>query len=74
MWVRRCSPRSSGSSPLESGTAERALELFERGYADFVLEPFAATDEYSPNGVSRRERAGPFAANLGGFLSALSMA
>ena len=30
------------------GDHERALELFERGYGDFVLEPFAATDEYSP--------------------------
>ena len=36
-----------------------------------MLEPFAATDEYSPKVFPERERAGPFAANLGGFLSAL---
>jgi trehalose/maltose hydrolase-like predicted phosphorylase len=53
------------------GEREQALELFERGYAEFVLEPFAATDEYSPRVFPDQERAGPFAANLGGFLSAL---
>jgi trehalose/maltose hydrolase-like predicted phosphorylase len=53
------------------GERERALELFERGYAEFVLEPFAAPDEYSPKVFPDQKRAGPFAANLGGFLSAL---
>ena len=53
------------------GDRERALELFERGYGDFVLEPFAATDEYSPKVFPDQQRAGPFTANLGGFLSAL---
>ena len=53
------------------GDRERALELFERGYGDFVLEPFAATDEYSPEVFPDQQRAGPFTANLGGFLSAL---
>ena len=53
------------------GEREQALELFERGYAEFVLEPFAVTDEYSPKVFPDRERAGPFAANLGGFLTAL---
>jgi hypothetical protein len=53
------------------GERERALELFERGYAEFVLEPFRVTDEYSPKVFPDRERAGPFAANLGGFLTGL---
>lgn len=53
------------------GERDRALELFERGYAEFALEPFSATDEYNPNVFPDQERAGPFAANLGGFLSAL---
>jgi trehalose/maltose hydrolase-like predicted phosphorylase len=50
------------------GDRGRALELLERGYGDFVLEPYSATDEYSPLVFPERERAGPFAANLGGFL------
>jgi hypothetical protein len=53
------------------GEREQALDLFERGYAEFVLEPFAATAEYSPKVFPDQPRAGPFAANLGGFLSAL---
>jgi hypothetical protein len=53
------------------GHREEALELFERGYGDFVLEPFAVTDEYSPTVFPGQQRAGPFTANLGGFLGAL---
>jgi hypothetical protein len=34
------------------GDRERALELFERGYADFVIDPFALTTEHAP-AVSR---------------------
>jgi trehalose/maltose hydrolase-like predicted phosphorylase len=53
------------------GERDQALDLFERGYADFVLEPFTVTDEYSPKVFPDQERAGPFAANIGAFLSAL---
>jgi trehalose/maltose hydrolase-like predicted phosphorylase len=53
------------------GERDRALELLEQGYAEFVLDPFSATDEYSPRVFPDMERAGPFAANLGGFLSGL---
>jgi hypothetical protein len=52
------------------GDRTRSLELFERGYADFVLEPYTTTDEYSPKVFPDQPRAGPFAANLGGFLAA----
>ena len=52
------------------GQRDRALELFERGFADFSLDPFGVTDEYSPEVFPDKPRAGPFAANLGGFLSA----
>ncbi|HEY8192583.1 MAG TPA: hypothetical protein VIF36_01540, partial [Gaiellaceae bacterium] len=53
------------------GEREQALDLFERGYAEFILEPFSVTDEYSSKVFPDMPRAGPFAANLGGFLSAL---
>jgi trehalose/maltose hydrolase-like predicted phosphorylase len=59
-----------GVFAARTGKRERALELFERGYGDFVLDPFRITDEYSPRAFPDEERAGPFAANLGGFLSA----
>jgi hypothetical protein len=51
------------------GDRERALELFERGYADFVIEPFSITAEYDPKVFPDQEVAGPFTANIGGFLT-----
>jgi hypothetical protein len=51
------------------GDRERALELFERGYADFVIDPFALTTEYAPAVFPEQPVAGPFTANLGGFLT-----
>ena len=51
------------------GDRERALELFERGYADFVIDPFALTTEYAPAAFPEQPLAGPFTANLGGFLT-----
>jgi hypothetical protein len=53
------------------GDRKRSLELFERGYAEFVLPPFAAPDEYSPKVFPEMPRAAPFTANLGGFLTSL---
>jgi hypothetical protein len=52
------------------GDRERSLELFERGYADFVHEPFWETDEFSRKRFPEKPRVGPFQANLGGFLAA----
>ena len=52
------------------GDRERSLELFEQGYADFILEPFTETDEFSRKKFPEKPRVGPFQANLGGFLSA----
>jgi len=51
------------------GRREQALELFERGYAAFILEPFTVTAEYDPKVFPEQQRAGPFTANLGGFLT-----
>jgi protein-glucosylgalactosylhydroxylysine glucosidase len=51
------------------GDRERSLELFERGYADFVVEPFSITTEYAPKAFPERVVAGPFTANIGGFLT-----
>jgi hypothetical protein len=51
------------------GDRGRSLELFERGYADFVIDPFALTTEYAPAVFPEQPIAGPFTANLGGFLT-----
>jgi hypothetical protein len=51
------------------GDRARALALFEWGYGDFVVEPFTITAEYSPTYFPDHVLAGPFTANLGGFLT-----
>jgi hypothetical protein len=53
------------------GDRSRASDLFQRGYANFVTEPFTVTLEYEPTRFPETPRAGPFTANLGGFLMAL---
>jgi trehalose/maltose hydrolase-like predicted phosphorylase len=53
-----------------TGDRGAALELFERGYADFIVEPFTITTEYSPAVYPHKPIAGPFSANIGGFLIA----
>src|SRR5438874_2798163 len=52
------------------GDRKRWLDFVERGYADFILEPFTETDEFSRKRFPEKPRVGPFQANLGGFLSA----
>jgi len=59
-----------GAFAARAGDQARAVELFERGYAEFVIEPYAVTVEYSPIVFPERTPAGPFTANLGGFLTA----
>jgi trehalose/maltose hydrolase-like predicted phosphorylase len=54
-----------------AGNRQRSSALFERGYADFLFEPFSMIDEYSPSVFPDMTRAGPFTANLGGFLTGL---
>jgi hypothetical protein len=54
-----------------AGHRDEALRLFEDGYAAFRMEPFTSTDEYSPSVFPEMPRAGPFFANMGGFLASL---
>jgi trehalose/maltose hydrolase-like predicted phosphorylase len=57
---------------IAAGLGDRgaALELFERGYADFIVDPFRITAEFSPTVFPGQTIAGPFTANLAGFLTA----
>ena len=50
------------------GDRTASLRWFERGYADFVEDPFSETNEFSLKRFPDKPRVGPFMANLGGFL------
>src|SRR4051812_369292 len=51
------------------GDRRRSQDLFEKAYAAFVMPPWNETNEVAP-GQDGAIRAGPFSANLGGFLMA----
>jgi trehalose/maltose hydrolase-like predicted phosphorylase len=79
-YYLRLSDRYVGSPMLSSmlgvfasriGDRRRSLELFERGYADFIADPFTTTLEYGPAAFPDQPRAAPFTANIGGFLTSL---
>jgi hypothetical protein len=55
---------------IRAGMPERALELLEAGYGDFIDEPSLETDEF-PNKEPEKPRAGPMVANIGGYLTTL---
>jgi trehalose/maltose hydrolase-like predicted phosphorylase len=54
-----------------SGDRDLALKLFEEGYAGFANGRFTQILEYRPDRFPEQPRAGPFFANMGGFLSGL---
>lgn len=53
-----------------AGEARLASELLEKGFGDFINEPFLEPDEY-PRARTDRPRASPMFANLSGFLTGL---
>jgi protein-glucosylgalactosylhydroxylysine glucosidase len=53
------------------GDRGAALQLFEQGYADLVTGRFLQTMEHTIARYPTTAKAGPFAANIGGFLSGL---
>ena len=53
------------------GDRRRALDLFDAGYAQFVNDRFLQTYEYRPDRWPEQPKAGPFFANLAGFLTGL---
>jgi hypothetical protein len=79
-YFLRLAPRYVGAPMLSStlgvfaariGDRRQSLKLFKDGYASFQLEPFAMTDEYWSKKFPEMPRAGPFLANIGGFISSL---
>jgi hypothetical protein len=53
-----------------AGEPALARDLLERGYGDFINEPFLEPDEY-PRSRDDRPRASPMFANLSGYLTGL---
>jgi hypothetical protein len=53
------------------GDRRRSLDLFDAGYGQFVDDRFMQTYEYRPDRWPEQPKAGPFFANMGGFLLGL---
>jgi hypothetical protein len=60
-----------GAWAARTGDRALALKLLEEGYARFESGRFAQILEYRPDRFPEQPRAGPFFANMGGFLSSL---
>jgi hypothetical protein len=54
-----------------AGDRALALKLLDEGYAKFESGRFGQILEYRPDRFPEQPRAGPFFANMGGFLSSL---
>ena len=57
-----------GVYAARAGDRAESVRWFERGYADFIEDPFMETNEFSLKRFPDKPRVGPFMANLGGFL------
>jgi trehalose/maltose hydrolase-like predicted phosphorylase len=56
-----------------SGDRKRAAQLLEQGYASFIADRFLQTLEYRRDRFPEQPMAGPFFANLSGFLLGLML-
>jgi len=54
-----------------SGDRELSARLLDEGYARFEAGRFGQILEYRPDRFPEQPQAGPFAANMGGFLSSV---
>jgi trehalose/maltose hydrolase-like predicted phosphorylase len=60
-----------GAWAARAGDRALALKLLEDGYAGFAKDRFTQILEYRPDRFPEQPMAGPFFANMGGFLSGL---
>jgi hypothetical protein len=60
-----------GAWAARLGDRERALRLLDEGYGQFVVGRFLQTLEYRADRFPEQPQAGPFFANIGGFLISL---
>jgi hypothetical protein len=54
-----------------AGNRKQSSQLMDEGYGEFCVGRFLQTLEYRPDVFPDQPRAGPFCANLGGFLIGL---
>jgi len=62
-----------GAWAARAGDRALALKLLDEGYAQFEAGRFGQILEYRPDRFPEQPRAGPFFANMGGFLSGLML-
>jgi trehalose/maltose hydrolase-like predicted phosphorylase len=60
-----------GAWAARTGDRQLALRLLDEGYARFCVGRFTQTLEYRPDRFPEQPQAGPFFANIGGFLTSL---
>jgi hypothetical protein len=60
-----------GAWAARAGDRALALKLLEEGYAQFCVGRFLQTLEYRPDRFPDQPQAGPFVANIGGFITGL---
>ncbi len=60
-----------GAWAARTGQRGLALKLLDEGFGEFTSGRFSQTLEYHPERVPDQPRAGPFFANIGGFLISL---
>jgi trehalose/maltose hydrolase-like predicted phosphorylase len=60
-----------GAWAAMAGDRSLALKLLDEGYGQFCVGRFLQTLEYRPDRFPEQPEAGPFFANMGGFLTAL---
>lgn len=60
-----------GAWAARTGDRRLALRLLDEGYGRFCVGRFLQTLEYRPDRFPEQPRAGPFFANIGGFLTSL---
>jgi hypothetical protein len=60
-----------GAWAARFGDRKLALKLLDEGYGQFTIGRFSQTLEYRPDRFPEQPQAGPFFANIGGFLTAL---
>jgi trehalose/maltose hydrolase-like predicted phosphorylase len=58
---------------VRAGDSRLALKLMDEGYAQFITGRFRQALEYRPDKFPEQPRAGPFFANMGGFLMSLML-
>jgi hypothetical protein len=61
-------PPLYGVHAARLGERDLSLEMFERGVADYVIEPFLQMDEFGCEKTKNKPKVGPYLAHCGAFI------